>query len=330
MLEARSTLLAGLLVVAALAGCIGGDDTPPTRTVSASGGLASDGYAYDGQGLVSASATLEGQVDVDEDTGLLNVSFEAWNSTWTVTYGTFSGQEDFKEGGIVADLTEHGDSGVSTPEIPTIRGELVTYGSAEVLRDGAPYSIGDGSGDWSSHLMLSQDSVRGSDGLIAKSDNSTPYDPSTPGDARIIEDDRQGLLKLVAPSGEDAGRAPTDISEMFSFAGPNNTESVELATAPYASATLQVSTTATQGAISIGQIEVTIVDQNGTELASGGGQVTPNQGYNETFSLQDLDGPVTVEVSGDGGYDVNIAGQITYDDHPFIVVTWDDYTLEPS
>ncbi len=329
MQQVRALGLAALLALVATAGCFGGDEVPPVKTISASGGVASDGYAYGGQGLEQASAELSGWVSNPEDTGSLNVSFEFAGSSWEVTYESFSGQEAFKDGGVAFDLVEHGDSGTSTPIIPTIDGEVVTYGSATVLRDGQPATDPQGNtGPWSAHLMLSRDTIRGPDGLITKADNSTPYDPSSPGDARIIQDDPQALLQLTAPSGPDSARAPATTNETLSLQGPGSSASTTIEAAQGATAVINVTASGGSSPIGVGDVQIRITDGNQT-LDSAEGTVQPNQDFTTSFELADLNASsLDVVASGNGTFEVQLSATVTYADHPFIILTWDDYQTE--
>lgn len=329
MQQARALGLATVLLLVATAGCFGGDEVPPVKTVSASGGVASDGYAYDGQGLGSASAELEGFVDDPEDAGILNLTFEFAGSTWEVTQESFSGEEAFKDGGVEFDLVEHGDSGVSTPIIPTIDGEVVTYGTATVLRDGQPATDPQGeTGPWSAHLMLSRDTIRGPDGLIAKSDGETPYDPDSPADARIIEDDPQALFQLTAPSGPDSARAPATTNETLTVQGPDATQSVTIEAAEGASATVNVTASAGSSPLAAGNVRISITDGNQT-LDSAEGAVQPTEDFTASFELEDLEvDSFDVVARGNGTFEVAVDATVVYDDHPFIILTWDDYQTE--
>ncbi len=326
----RAIVIAAILATTALAGCFGGDELPTAYDASASGGAASDGLAYDGASLQEASATLEGSVDVSEDTGTLNISFEAWNSTWTVRHGAFSGQEEYKDGGIAQQLTVHGDTGAASPALPEMQLDLATWGSAEVLRDGAPYAItGDASEAWEAHLMLSKDTVRGPDGMITTEDESAPYDPANPTDARVIEDDPQAILELFAPAGEDAARQPATVEETFTFSPGTSPEAdMELPTDAHARATVTVATNGTSG-LQAGDIQVRIVDENGTVLEEDAAEITPSSPYEGTFEITGVEGPTTLQIRGNGTYEATVTGQVVYDDHAFIVITWDDYELEP-
>lgn len=330
MPQVRTILVGMVLLTTSIAGCFGGDEVPTSYNVSASGGVVSDGWAYNGTGLVQAGASIEGPVDVAADNGSLTVTFEAWNSTWEATHASFSGQESYKAGGIAQNLVAHGDTGTASTAIPRVNLRLATWGSAELLRDGEPYTIANGStGPWTAHLMLSEDTVRGPDGRITKANATGPYDPSTPTNARVIEDDRQAILEFIAPSGEDSARAPASVNESFTFGpGMSPQASVDVPTDRYSSAVVNVSTSGTQG-IQAGDIQVRVLDANGTAIAEDSAQITPNQPYDQSFQLPSPGGPTTVQIAGNGTYEATVTAQVTYSDHPFIVITWDEFTLEP-
>lgn len=325
----RSILLGLLVASTALAGCFGDDAPPSAYQVSASGGDVSEGWAYDGAGLVDGQASLEGAVDVEADTGQLNLTFQAWNSSWTVEHASFSGQEAYKEGGIAQQLTAHGDTGVASTAIPEIRLDLATWGSAEVLRDGQPYAPGGSAGEaWTAHLMFSKDTIRGPDGLISDGNATGPYDPSAPNDARVTSDDKQVIIEVISPDGQEARRAPATVNESFDFApGMSPQADVPLPTDAYSTATVDVATSGTEG-VQAGNITVRFVDPNGTVIEEDSAEVAPNQPYNSSFELTGLTGETTVQIRGMGSYQVSLDARITYDDHSFIVLTMDDYTLE--
>lgn len=315
-----------VLGAALLAGCLSDEEQAPVRTFDASGGQVSDGYAYDGEGLESGAAQLSGWVDHEENTGNVTASFEFAGSQWVVYHDAFSGAEDWKEGGVAFGLVEHGDTGTSTTIIPRIDGDVVTYGTATVLRDGQSV----GGGHWDAHLMLSSTTVRGDDGMITKEDGSTPYDPATAEDARVIEDDPQALLQLTAPDGPDSARAAESGNETITITGPEASESIELGGGPRASITVNVTTMGGDVPITAGDIELRLLDEEGNVLDEAGGDVLPNAPFETTLSASGLNSTVVLEVSGTGSYDVAVESHVTYDDHPFIIVTWDDYTLEEA
>ncbi len=326
------TLLIVLMVTAALvAGCFADEEEKPVRSFEASGGQASDGYAYNGTGLENAAARLSGWVDHETNTGNVSVSFEFAGSQWQVYHDSFSGDEEWKEGGVAFGLVEHGDTGVSSTIIPRLDGEIVTYGSATVLRDGVPApDPGGADGRWDAHLMLFTDAIRGDDGMITKEDGSTPYDPDTPDDARIIDDDPQGFLQLTAPSGPDSARADETVSETVQVQGVDDAHTVELGGGPSASITVNVTTAEEEPPLQAGDIQVRLVDAQQNVLDEDSGDIGPNQGFETSLQAVGVNETLQLEVSGNGTYTLDIEAHITYDDHPFIILTWDDYELEEA
>lgn len=328
MTSARTILVAGLVLATGLAGCFGGDAPPSAYSVSASGGHVADGWDHSGENLVQGAASMEGAVNVDEDTGIVNITFEAWNSSWTITHDTFTESAGFQDGGIARDVVEHGDSGQGHTDIPRVEGEVMTWGSAEVLRDGEPYAV-TGSGAWSAHIMFNENTVRGSDGAILNADGSAPFDPGSPADARIAEDDPQALLEMKAPDGADAAREPVVVNDTIMVSGPGAGGEVEVPTEAFSTASIDVATSGGDSPLQGGTIEVRIEDSNGTALQEDSAQFGPDEGYANTFEVTDVSGPVTVAVSGNGTYEAQVDALVTYDDHSHITVTWDDYTLDP-
>jgi hypothetical protein len=325
----RPLLLASVLVTAGLAGCFGDDDPPDRFQASASGGAVADGWAHDGEGLVTGAASMGGIVDVAEDTGVVNITFDAWGSSWTITHDTFQQSAEFQDGGIARDVVEHGDSGQGHTLIPRVQGEVMTWGTAEVLRDREPYTI-EQQGSWSAHIMFNENTVRGSDGQILAGDGSTPYSPDAPGDATIVEDDPQALLELTAPGGMDEAREPARINDTVTVSGPDSSEAFELPTDTYATATANVTAEGGEMGLGGGTIEVRIVDDNGTTLQSDEAQLAPGETYDNSFEVTDVDAPVTLELSGNGTYEATVDAIVEYGDRSHITVTWDDYQLDPA
>jgi len=328
-MQPRALTLLALLALAPLAGCFGGDDVPAQRTFSASNGRSSDGWAYDGAGVAAAGATLSGTLDNAANTGLVEASFQHAGSTWVVTFDTFAEAPDraFMDGGIAFALDEHGDTGVADASIPRIHAIAAGWGTARVMRDGALATPE----PWNAHLMISADTVRGTDGKIAKADGTTPYDPATPADARRVEGDAQALMFLKHPQGETFARAPVMTSEPLTCAGP---ECVQTSAVPVDTGASSIAINVTIGPQStlpagLGQGTVRVLDANGTELATQAFQATPQGPGLVTFDIDPAAavGPLTVEVAGGGAYTATVESVVTYDDVPFIVLTWDEVTI---
>lgn len=329
-MQTRTLVLVLALFAVPLAGCFGGDEVPAERTFMASGGKASRGWAYDGAGIEAVGASLDGMMSDADNTGIANITFDFAGSTWVVTFDTFAASKDFQDGGIEFELDEHGDTGTADASIPKIHATLAAWGSAKVMRDGALATPE----PWTAHLMISADTVRGADGKIAKADGTTPYDPSAPADARRVEGDAQALLSLKHPQGETFSRAPVNVTAALSCAAPQCAQSAELAFEEGADAlelnvTVSAPSTLPVPAGPLGQGRVAIVDANGTELA--GMAIAPNPQAGAATPLPvPLEGavfPLTVQVTGDGVFDVTLAGTATYSDVPFIVLTWDEVTV---
>lgn len=327
MSKVRSFLVGVLLVATAFAGCLGDDSPPAQYDVQASGGHVANGWAYDGTDLQTSVADVEGFVDAENNRGSLNITYEAWNSTWEIQHAQFEGSQDFHDGGIALGVTEHGDSGMGHTEIPRIDGRVLTWGTAEVLRDGEPYEITQ-PGTWSAHMMFNENTIRDANGQILQEDQSTPFDPSQPGNAYIQEEDPQAIIELTSPGGSDDAREPAMVDETIEIVGHEAQGSVEVPTSPHSRASVNLTTEA-EAPLQGGSITVEIVDEEGEVLVEDSGEVTPLEPYEGSWEIDGLAGPVQVVVSGSGTYTANVGAEVTYDDHPHITITWDDYDLEP-
>lgn len=323
----RALLMVVLLVAAA--GCFGEEAPPVERQVSASGGKASAGWDYAGAATTTAAATLAGTLNDPEDRGNVTASFEYHGASWTVLFDQFAETQPFMDGGVEFALTEHGDSGVSDASIPKIRARVTAWGTALVTKDGA--AVTGAAGDrWAAHLMVSDDTVRGADGKITNAAGSAPYDPGNAGDARVVMDDPQAFLKLVHPDGETAARAPLSASESRAFAGPENTQAVEIPSERGA-AFLQVNVTMTgpqSAPVGVGRATLTLKDAGGNATKTSEVTLTPNQAATATFELgaAEITGPFTLEITGVGAFTAAVTYSVVFDDHPFIVLTWDEVT----
>ena len=335
-------LIALAFVGLPLAGCFGNDGPPPSYTVKATGGKASAGWAYDGANVTTAEATLDGTVVNAENAGALYANFSYHGGKYAVVFDQFKEAQGktFQDGGVAFGLTEHGDSGTADAAIPKIHAKVAAYGFATVTRDGTPVT-GKAGNLWSAHLMVYDDAVRGADGKITKADGTTPYDPSTPADAKTYPGQAQAMLKLVSPDGETAQRAPVHVDKNVTIQGPNAAApDVDIPVEQGAEGfkiSVNSTTAAPAGAppqtppIGAAQITITIKIGNKT-IADGPATVTPAAPYTKTFDvkaedLAGLTGPVKVSVSGSGVANVQITADVAYDDHPFIVLTWDNPTL---
>lgn len=323
-------LLLVALAAGLLAGCFGDEPPAAERTVTASGGKVSAGWDYAGAATTPGAATLAGLVNNPDNRGSVNASFDYAGAKWTVVFDQFAGTQDFMDGGVRFDVTEHGDSGVADASIPKLHARVAAWGTALVTKDGKP--IAGAAGDrWAAHLMVSDDTVRGPDNRILNAAGTAPYDPTKPADAKVTTGDAQALLKLVHPDGETAARAPLNASQTLSFAGPPAPQTVDIpAEAGAASMTVNVTITGPQPApVGVGQAQIRLLDAGGNVTKSQEMTLAPNQPTTASFALAaaEITGPFKLEITGTGAFTATVDYAVTFDDHPFLVLTWDEVTV---
>lgn len=318
-----------VVLAVALAGCA--DPAPVTKyDFSASGGKASEGWAYDGVGVTAASASLAGSLDDAANTGSVNVSFSFFGATYVVSFNSFQGAQDFQDGGVRFNFDEHGDSGNGDASLPKMRVKAAAWGMATVTKDGEP--LKGASGDqWAAHVMISDDTVRGADGRVLNAAGTAAYNPSAPTDAKITTGDPQVFLSLKSPDGETAIREPAAGSATLGFQGPESTLSADVPAEKGASAlvvnvTLKASDPAPVG---LGQATISLVDANGNVTKTKDVTFTPQGPVVESFALTaaEITGPFKLQIKGQGIFTAAVDYVVTFDDHPFVVLTWDEVTV---
>jgi hypothetical protein len=329
----RSTLLVVLLVASALgaAGCFSKNATPNTYTFSASGGKVSPGWAYDGTGLEAGSATLAGNLDNAKNAGGVNVSFDYNGAHYVVQFASFAQSKPFQDGGVRFNFPEHGDSGNGDASLPTVHATAAAWGTATVVKDEFPVPGGKTSDAWNAHLMLLSDSPRNADGKITKADGTSPYDPNAPKDAKVATGKPQAIFYIQSPDGPTAVRSPLNDSKTLTFQGPPSTQTVAIPSEKGA-ALLVVNFTFTGGngpLPPVGNATVTLRDANGNATKQQTFAFTPNAPTTGTIQLasNQITGAYNLTVDGTGAFNVKVDTLLTYDDHPFLVVTWDAYTI---
>lgn len=330
----RLSLVLVLLLVAAvgLAGCAK-KAAPTSFTFSASGGKVSDGWAYDGVGLVPGAA-LSGTVNDPDNTGSVNVTFDLAGARYVVAFSQFAeaSGKAFQNGGVRFDFDEHGNSGNGDAMLPTVHAKAAAWGIAGVLKDGEVLKTSAGATAWTAHLMLLDDSPRGLDDKISNAAGTAPYDPAKPIDARVAKGDPQAIFYFQDPAGANASRAPLNESKTVTIQGPNATASVDIP-AMKGAATLVVNVTigsVAAGApepIAFGTATITLRDAQGNATKTSTIQpITPNAPGSARFELTaaDITGPFKLVVDGSGAFTAKVDYVLTFADHPFVVVTWAD------
>lgn len=327
-MRSQALALVALLALAGLAGCLGAQAEPSERRFEATGGKVSPGWAYDGQGIVPGNARLDGFLDDADNAGIVNVTFEYGGASYSVVFDRFAQAEgkEFMDGGVAFGLDEHGDSGVADASIPKIHAVAAAWGKATVLAGGAPLTAD----PWSAHLMISRDTVRGADGRILDAAGAAPYDPAKPGDATRVEDDAQVLFWIKHPQGETFARAPLNASVPLSFSGPTQTQMVDIpAEKGAAGGIVNFTLRPGQAPVAVGQFAFRLVNASGGVLYEESDPIAQNQPRVGSVELTAamIDGPLQAQVEGAGAFDVVVDYQVTYEDRPFLVVTWDEVAL---
>lgn len=322
-----------LVVVSLVTGCFGDDPEPNERAFTASNGVVTAGWAYGGGGEIGGSAEINGSTIDDANTGAIHIEFLLDDQPWVIHFDAFAQAEgrDFQDGGIEHGLDEHGDTGVADASIPRIHANVAAWGTASVTRNGALVTPE----PWPAHLMVSRDSVRNG-GKITKADGTTPYDPGTPADALTVENDPQVLFFVKHPMGETFMRAPATTFLNLTCSGPQCSAPGEVLVEDGATKLVVNATGRPDGQLplAVGRgVSVLLSDANGVQLGMinlgdiVAGPVPPPTGNTEIVLGPDFAGPVTATVSGDGAFSVAIDATAFYDDHPFIVIVWDEPTV---
>lgn len=294
-------LAVALAAVAAAAGCFGAEDAKTFEAALTEGRMAR-GYDYAGTTLVPASGTLAVSLDAAADTGLVAGNLTVDGEPWGVLFDAFAEEpgKPFMEGGIVLDLAEHGDTGVGDASLPKLHALVAAWGTATLARGGLPWPDPyTGKTAWSAHLMVTDTPPRGPDGVVAKADGSTPYDPATPGDARALEGTRQAILVLRSPPGQP-NAAPYAENWTDTVTAPDYARDWTIATVKDAAIAVNVTVAPATPAPLLAELTFTLLDPEGKELATAtlGG---PNRETTALLAAVAVDsGDYVLRVTGSG------------------------------
>lgn len=212
----RSTGAAlAIVVLAALAGCLGGPDEIPDHLQV----RGTDGYqvpadwAYDGQGVASVDGRIEIDVRNGANEGTVVVEVTADGTDYRFEMSEFAGNASHQDGGIAHGFMEHGDTGHGHDLIPASYAISAGWGIGTATADGEPFHEAQtGARRLSMHHMFFQGGIRDDgDRAIYKSDRSGFYTPSQPADADVDPDDREIHFRVKALHDEI-----NDLSETFS------------------------------------------------------------------------------------------------------------------
>jgi hypothetical protein len=142
--------------------------------------------------------------------------------------------------------------------------------------------------------------------------------------------DPQAFFFVKSPDGETAVRAPLNGTKTLTFTGPEAKQSVDLATEKGA-AGLLVNVTilgAAGPAPGLGTAKIVLRDAGGNATKTADLTLTPNNPATASFMLteKEITGAYKVEITGAGAFNAKVDYLAEFDDHPFLVITWDEYT----
>lgn len=270
-------------------------------------------YGYDGSGMRAVQGQLVVEVDEARDEGFVDVELDAPEGRYSVHWTDFHEQpgQSWQEGGLVADVVEHGASGHGNKMEPQFDLHMGGWGSASLLLDGTPvvdpYS---GGTTLNAHFMVTKEAMM-EEGTrkVYKADRQTPFDPQTPGDGYVFPGRPEGHASFWGHGAYKDGIAiptppPIMDDHTDTATGATYTKSYPIPIQAVL-ATIQVDASIRGGGV--GQLTLTLMDPSGTTVASG--TLTAQQGA----SLSSPEGPLelgdwTLEVSG-------VGAQATYDAH---------------
>jgi hypothetical protein len=212
-LSRPSLFVAATFVALALPGCL--DDTSP-RSYHAAGQAGSFvlGWGYDGEGVLPFAGFITIHADPVANTGEALVMGELNGQHWKILFDRFAQQGDkaFQDGGIVANLDEHGDTGHGDASIPKVHADAAAWGDALVTVDGQPVLDPlTGEEGWVAHYMVITTGVRDDQNHgIWNAAKTAPYDSKSPADGLALEGDNE--IHLVLKSHATAPPNATAVS----------------------------------------------------------------------------------------------------------------------
>ncbi|HLE47946.1 MAG TPA: hypothetical protein VI818_06585 [Candidatus Thermoplasmatota archaeon] len=210
-----------LFLGAALAGCVGAQEAPRGFQALGETGSFTVGFAYDGRDIQPYDGFLYLDVDDASNTGSANIRGQlggiyakpkpcqeaafcegddhaVFEKKWfNVTFLRFQPTQAFHDGGIEADIVEHGDSGLGDMAIPAVDLSQAGWGWAKVEFNGKVLPNPVTGGDWQAHFMVVRNGVRDdASGKILNHAKDAPYDPSNPADGHAEPNDAEIHVKL--------------------------------------------------------------------------------------------------------------------------------------
>lgn len=201
------------LILATVAGCV---STAKDADWHAGGTQAwfAQGWAYDGNGVVPLDrGVILIHANDAQNTGDVFAGGILDSQPWIVRFDRFAqqGNKTFQNGGVAADLEEHGASGHGDASIPQVHAAMAAWGEAGLQIGGKPVpDPSTGNATWSAHYMVIRTGVRNdaTHGIWNKA-KTAPYDPAHPADGYADPSDDE--IHLVLRPHVSSGAAPIPI-----------------------------------------------------------------------------------------------------------------------
>jgi hypothetical protein len=324
-----------LALLLALAGCIRAPQ--PTSAFQAHGAhpIVFQGYDYAGATAHPSTGTFTVDTNADTDQGRVTASFESDGKQYAVDFAHFAEApgKAFQQGGVRADFPEHGTTGNGDALLPTIHALSAGWGTGTVTVDGQPFSDPTtGNATFTMHYMVTDTGPRDpATNRITKADGATPYDPASPGDARVLNGTKEFLLNVQSTGPPSPANTLQDVGDNVTDAMYSKTWSFDVnATTGHVLAIVSVTNPQPQ-VPPVGQLTFTLKDAGGKAATYQYDPVTSQgQAGHGTLDLPapTTAGKATLTVAGPGvGLQYSAHVVVTYPQSVFLHVEYSDVTV---
>lgn len=298
----RAALAALLPLLVAVAGCSSPPD--PTFRASATAPVVFLGYDYAGATAQPGTGRIDIVANPDTEEGTMVATFEVAGQAWRVEATRFAEAPGraFQQGGVRSEFQEHGASGNGDAALPEIHALNAGWGQGTVSVGGQPFVDPlTGNTTFNVHYMATDTGPRDPDTYaLTKADGTTPYDPATPGDVRLLNGTRQILLNVQST----APLPPPDNTTTFTgTVSPQFTASHPLVVAQQARLLVAISLSNPTPLPSVGRVAFVLTGPDGAEAGRyaydpSAAPGAPGQGAIDLPAA--APGDYSLDVSGDG------------------------------
>lgn len=175
-------------------------------------GKAEDRFSYDGKIFAPLKGTAHVDVNIDDNNGEVIIEVEGTlayqqgvskTGKWKIVHKTFTDDQPFFEGGVRMNWEMHGNTGEENPFYPNPKGDLATWGKAELYLDDKLLMS-----DLGIHTMYAQ-GLRTMDHKILKSQTDCCYSPDLAGEAGYTDSSKRQFIVLLFTQGTYGASAPS-------------------------------------------------------------------------------------------------------------------------